>query len=232
LETELRQRSTKTATIEIDREDKGIIIRQQASKRAREISDNLKKIISEASDQEVVEEIISLEAFSQPEARSYFFEVLINSVSDFELETVKQVDVNYSECEDEDDVDESNSDWVGHIQKAILNGHGVLQSAEFVQLHDSGFYITKIAWTSTEILMGGDKVEFYAGFDDSDNCSEYKYLVRYVYGNKGPADYNKTSRSPSSTEKKVLTKKLEEASKIAHQAVVDKFGVDEVDEGD
>lgn len=224
--TEMTQKTTKQATVEIEKDGAELIIRQQANKKAMEIASYFKKTIKESEgkdDIEIFEKIISLESVAQPEARSHFFDVLIRSVEGYDLDNVKKVDVKYS-SEDVEGVTD-DEDILGHIQKAVLNGDGVLQSAEFNQLHDSGFYITKITWYSVDSLPGGDRVEFSAGFGNPDKCTDYKYRIGQIFNAKSLSDFNVTGRQPSNVETKVLIRKLEAASLIAYDAVIEKYGI-------
>ncbi|AUM12290.1 hypothetical protein [Ketobacter alkanivorans] len=232
--TEIRQRTTKHAVIEIENNNGALSIRRPANNRAAEIVDQFTNELKKSVKEEVPERIISLEAIVQAEARSYFFDKLIKLIDGFKLVDVKQVNVKFSESDDGEDSDEDDDNGVllGHIQKAVLNGDGVLQSAEFNQLHGSGFYITKITWVSVDTLPGGDKVEFSAEFGNPDICSDYKYKVCSIYGYKKLDEYNVTGRSPSAIEKKVLLKKLEAASFLAYEKVVNKYGQNDSDEDD
>lgn len=224
--TEMTQKTTKQVTVEIENEGGELIIRQQANKKATEIASKLKDVIKvslDKTDEEINEKVISLESITQPEARSYFFDMLIKSVEGYDLDNVKKVDVKYSDNESESEDD--GGDVLGHIQKAVLNGDGVLQSAEFSQLHDAGFYITKITWFSISTLPGGDRVEFSAGFGDPERCVDYKYQIGQVFNAKSINDFNITGRPPSNIETKDLIRRLESASLVAYDAVIEKYGV-------
>ncbi|WP_054112901.1 hypothetical protein [Marinagarivorans algicola] len=230
--TELRQRSTKTATLEVENHDGELVIRRPANKKAEEIEGELKSLLSNSLNQVIKQKTISLESFAQPEARSYFFERLIQSIDGYSLFDVKHVDVKYAHTlgEHDDEEDEDEDALLGHIQKAILNGEGVLQSKEFSQLHSSGFYITKITWQSVPDEMTLDKAEFFASFGNPESCTDFRYMVRYLYANKEVDTYNKTGKAPTAMEKRNLTRLLEKAAARAYDAVVAKFGVLETSE--
>jgi hypothetical protein len=229
--TELRQRSTKTATVEIELKDSSFTVRRQANDRAKEISDLIKKLVDKKSEFPVPESKISLDAIDLPEARSFFFECLIKGVTDYNFDRVKSALLKYPEDND-NDIDEENSEEahekenvvVGHIQKALLNGDSVLTSKEFSQLHENGFYITRITWTAVDKQIDGDKVEFTAQFADQVNCSDFRYLVKGIYPYKGGGEYNITQRQPSPIERHELTLALEEASRNAFEQVLAKYG--------
>lgn len=223
--TELRQRTIKRCEIELQAEGDEITLRMPATKKGKEISEKVKASLSDVIGEELEEEVISLESIAIPEARSLFFDELIKSISGHDLEDVSSVDV-YHEIDklDEDaeelEDDESSTNFAGFIRKAALAGGGVLESAEFNQLHSRGFFISKIIWTVMDTLPGGDKVELEAQFGNPSSCTDFKYLVRGIYNyNERTQIHNVTKRAPSRVESGAFNKKLEKAAKKAFDKV-------------
>lgn len=234
--TELRQRTLKKCELEIHAEGDEVSLRSPATKKGKEISERFKSSLSQIKGEELEEEVISLESVTQAEARSLFFDLLIKAIPGYELEDVSSVDV-YHEI---DDLDESEDDdesggsenFAGYIRKAALAGGGVLESAEFNQLHSRGFFISKIIWTVVDILPGGDKVELEAQFGKPSSCTDFKYLVRGIYNyNERMQAHNVTKRTPSRVETGTFNRKLEKAAKISFDKIIETY-VGKVDEDD
>ncbi|MFC3282636.1 hypothetical protein [Litchfieldella rifensis] len=224
--TELRQKTLKKCEIELHADGDEVTVRMPATKKGKELSERIKSSLSNILGEELEEEVISLESIAMPEARSLFFDELIKSIPGYELEDVSSVDVYHEidnlddEQDDSDEDNESSTNFAGFIRKAALAGGGVLESAEFNQLHSRGFFISKIIWTVVDTLPGGDKVELEAQFGQPSSCSDFKYLVRGVYNYNDRAKiHNTTKRTPSRVETGTFNKKLEKAAKIAFDKV-------------
>ncbi len=224
--TELRQRNIKKCEIKLQSNDDEITVRMPATKKGREIADKVKLSLSKIVGEELEEEVISLENFVLPEARSLFFDELIKSISGYRLEDVSSVDVYHKIDNLENNLDEENesSNYAGFIQKAALAGGGVLESAEFNQLHSRGFFICKIVWTVVDELPGGDIVELEAQFGTPSSCTDFKYLVRGVrHFNERIKTQIITKRSPSQLETNVFNSRLEKAAKLAFDKIIHKY---------
>ena len=227
--TELRQRTVKKCEIEIQREDGELTFRMPSNDKAKSITSKLKEHLSEVKGEKLEEESISLENIIEAEARSYFFDQLINLVPGYNFENVSSVDV-YHAIDSLDDADDDETDeeqagrFAGYIRKAVLAGNGVLESAEFNQLHARGFFISKIVWTCDEKIKGGDRVEFEAQFGTPSSCTDFKYLVRGIYNyNERTQEHNVTRRAASPKEIKKLNILLEKAAKLSFEAVEKKY---------
>lgn len=222
--TELNQKSRKTCEIEVTTENGEVKFRLPANKKAKEIASKIKDSLSIIKGEELVEEVISLESIASAEARSYFFEQLLQSIDGYEFDTVSSVDVYHDiDSLSDDDSDEPNH-YAGYINKAVLAGSGVLESAEFNQLHKRGFFIYKLVWTAIDKTDDGDKVEFEALFGEPASCSDFKYLVRGVYNFKDSTkEHNVTRRVATPKEVRELNKLLEKAAKSAYDKVIEKY---------
>jgi hypothetical protein len=221
--TELRQRTSKTCEIELEARGEKIVVRQPASKKGDEVVSIIKKTLEDNKGISVEHEKLSLENITLAEARSYFFGCLIDLIDEYRLEDVTSIDV-YHNIDENSDEDEITDSIVSNIKKAALSGDGVLISDELRQLHEKGFFITKIVWKSIDKLNKGDMVEFEALFGDPLSCSDFKYLVRGIYNyNEKSGNHNVTRRVASRIEVDVLTRKLEEASKNAYIQVINKY---------
>lgn len=229
--TELRQRSVKTCEIHLQPDTEGVSIRMPATKKGKEIARSIRKQLEEDAGKKLDESSISLENIANPEARSYFFDVLIKSIPGYKLHDVSSVNVNH-EIDDlsdnsEDDKEISGSIVAGYINKAVLSGGSVLDSEEFGQLHSRDFFISRIVWTAEDTVPEGDIVELEAEFGTPSSCTEFKYQVRAIRNyNDRTSGHNITRRAPSRTETIEFSKGLEEAAENALAKVKDKYSTE------
>lgn len=226
--TELNQKSRKSVEIEVTTEGGEVKFRLPANKKAKEIASRVKDSLSEIKGEELVEEVISLEHIADAAARSYFFEQMLRAVNGYEFDTVSSVDVYHDiDSLTDDDSDEHNH-YAGYINKAVLAGSGVLESAEFNQLHKRGFFIYKLVWTAIDRADDGDKVELEAMFGHPSSCTDFKYLARGVYNFKDSLkEHNVTRRVATPKETRELNRLLEKAAQIAYEKVIEKYQNDE-----
>ncbi|RZQ52911.1 hypothetical protein C1E23_11635 [Pseudoalteromonas phenolica] len=225
--TELRQRTRKTCEVDVMTGDNEVTLRMPANKKAREVALKFKTNLESIKGEVLQEEVVSLENIVKPEARSYFFDMLIKSINGYSFDNVSHVDVFHdpdSSLDEEDDDEADGSSFAGYITKAALAGSGVLESSEFNQLHNRGFYIYRIIWTSIESLTGGDKIELEAQFGSPSSCTDFKYLLRGVFNyNDRNKAHNVTKRTPTPREVNQINELLEKAAKTAYEAVIKKF---------
>lgn len=229
--TELRQRTIKTCEIQIEHDADGVVMKLPSNKKAKEVSDSLKTVLNakvcESTGNELEELTISLDTIADAKERSTFFDKLIKNIDGFEFDTVTSVDVYHFEQEMLDDFDEENSEakLASYINKAALAGAGVLESNEFVQLHNQGFYIYKIVWTANNIGDDKSKVEFEAQFGKPDSCTDFMYSVRGIYPyNDRTSGFNVTRKSATPHENDKYNVKLRNASEKALKIVLDSYG--------
>jgi len=228
--TELRQRSVRKCEVELQSEGDEVTVRMPATNKGKSLAAKVKESLSKIVGEELEAEVISLENLVVPKARSLFFDELIKSISGYDLEDVSSVDVYHEidslDTDDDDDDDNENrsSYFAGFIQKAALAGGGVLESAQFNQLHSQGFFISKIIWTVVDTLRNGDKVELEAQFGKPSSCTDFKYLVRGVYNyNERTEAHNITKRPPSRMETEKFNTRLEKSAKTAFSRVIKRY---------
>jgi hypothetical protein len=233
--TELRQRTTKTCEIEIKKTEDGVSIRQPANIKASSISAAIVESLSSIKATELEPEIIDLQAFQEPEVRSFFFERLIRSIDGHELEDVKAVSINHQrpnhlldvafEDEESEDIEDLDRDATGYISKAILAGTGVLESSEFSQLHSKGFFISKIAWIAVDRHLTNDRrIELEAEFGNPVLCQDFKYVCKGFFERKEDESFNITRKPFNRQEDKEMMTLLEKASRAAYKEVLEKYG--------
>ncbi|MCS6130017.1 hypothetical protein G3485_23340 [Shewanella baltica] len=229
--TELRQRTVKTCEIQIEKGKDGVVMKLPSTKKAREISEQLKTAlkaqVTKDSGEELEEFSISLESMPVAAIRSQFFDFLIRNVDGFEFDNVSSVDVYHLEQGLRDEFEEEGAEarLASYINKAALAGEGVLESTEFKQLHTRGFYIYRIIWTAVDKSFEGPKVEFEAQFGQPDSCTEFMYTVRGLYPyNSRTAEHNVTRKGVSPYENDKYNLRLRDSSEIALKMAVDKYG--------
>lgn len=236
--TELRQRTTKTCEIEIKKTEDGISIRQPANLKASNISAEIVDRLSSIKAVELEPQIIDLQAFQEPEARSLFFERLIRSIDQHELKDVKAVSINHQRSDDlldvtfEDEESEEMEDLgraaTGYISKAVLAGTGVLQSSEFSQLHSKGFFISRIVWIAVDRHLTNNRcVELEAEFGNPTLCQDFKYVCKGFFERRDDGSFNVTRKPFNRQEDKEMMTLLEKASRVAFQEVLEKYGESE-----
>jgi hypothetical protein len=225
--TELKQKEHKTFSIEIINNGRSLDIRRPSNQKSKEISDIFVEKLGKIKSIDLEEQVVTLEAFTDPEVRTYFFKELIKSLDGYVFDDVRIVGVHHEiEEDDEEESDDASlsSHLVGHIKKAVLDGDGVLNSEVFKQLHDSGFFISRVVWSVAPPGVGSDKYELEALFGDQETCTDFKYIVCGVYALLDDGQHSIKRRLPSTIEKEVLTTKLEKASRMAMQSVIDRYG--------
>lgn len=219
----MSQNLTRTSNIRIEKTSEGLKVRGHSDEKSVNMSKDLISLIRQDDNDRTVDEIlISLEAITEPIARSEFFHLLISNVDGYKIDDVKSVDVNHPK--NLDSTDEDEEEIIGFIKRAVLNGGSVLNSPEFKSLDDAGFYVTKVKWSATSEELNGDKVDFSAEFKSTDTCADFNYSVLRIYNRKKDGEYIKHGKSPSEIEKNTLLPLLENSASEAHQAIINKYG--------
>ncbi len=226
--TEMRQRTLKTCAIELEKGKDGLLMKLPSTKKAKEISEQLKLAVqaqvTKDTGKELVELSVSLQSITDAACRSEFFDHLIRNVPGFEFDNVSNVDVYHLNQEEKDEFDEDDTAearLASYINKAALAGEGVLDSTEFKQLHKRGFYIYKIIWTAFDNVHEGPKVEFEARFGNPSKCTEFMYTVRGLYPyNSRTLEYNVTRKAATAYENDKYNVNLRAASEKALNKVI------------
>lgn len=226
--TELRQRSIKNCEVDLSRSADDVTIRMPATKKGKELAAKIKSQLEKLKGEKLEEESISLENIANPEARTYFFDALIQSIPGYKLQNVSSVNVHHEidslEDSQDDEEQEASASYAGYINKAVLTGGSVLESAEFKQLHSNKFFISRIIWTAEDELPKGDLVEMEAQFGAPSSCTEFNYLVRGIRSfNERTSLHNVTKRSPSRSEMNHFGKEIDKASRTALKKVKEKY---------
>ena len=222
--TRLKQFKDKEAEFQFEINEEGNLeIRRPASARAEEVLNAILEKIQNITNQNLLQKKIELSGITTPESRTKFFTNLINNIKGFELEDVSSVKVDKEikalESENEpaevDNVVPANHEIQSMVRKVLLDGEGLLYSHEYQELNKSGFYISKVIWTSCSEDKDGDKIELEASLGNPAEGTDYKYSIKGVYPSKSDGGFNKNKKSPTEAEKSRYLKLLEAASWVS-----------------
>ena len=217
--TKLKQKQERQLEIKFNISEDGLSIRIPATQHANDIKNLIIKKIEEIKKEAVDEKKIELSGIKTPEGRTSFFTRLIRSLSGFELNDVSSVKVDreikkesFEDEEEEESGEHAETEEEGMVKRILLDGAGLLYSAEYQSLDKSGFYISKVIWTSRSKDVGGPMVEFEASLGNPPEGTDYKYGVKSIWKQKRDGSHVKNGRAPEVKEKNLYLKLLEEAS--------------------
>jgi hypothetical protein len=225
--TRLLQRREKEADVEFVVKDNETTIRIPANPKAREIVETLREALGRRANRDVEADEIELSALTTPEERTTFFTSLITGMSGYTLSDVKDVKVesrlNSASADldiPEDDEADADSDtdlaarraMLAIVENIALKGSLLLNSAEYQQLRQKGFYITNIVWTAKQNEAPYDILEFDAGFEYPREGKGFKYNVRGVYRFLN-GSHNKTIRQISKDQRQPYFNLLENTAR-------------------
>jgi hypothetical protein len=186
--TRLRQRVEKEGYIEVMKENGRTKIRHPANDKMQEITKDILTELKKATKIELEEEVISLAHIRDSEMRILFFVLLIRSLSGFELADVIHVrvsrlkDVNIEiDADETEEIEQTEEILTGHVNKAALDGVGLLNSEEYQNLKEKGFFISSLVWKSQEKTRNGNLVVFEASFENPEDFTSFVYNVKGYY---------------------------------------------------
>lgn len=217
--TRLLQRERQEANIEFLIVEGQTVVRLPATDKAKRIVAALKENVERRRKEVIQEEAIELKGLTTPELRSKFFTRLISSLGGFKLRNVMNLKVSshLSEDAEEDEaldleaVDESEASaemFAAVVHSMALSGQNLVQSQEYKDLTERGFYITSISWRCESESNPPDIIQFDAGFQDRKHGTGFKYAVQGAFrAYKGT--HRKTIVAVSDSEKAKLLALLE-----------------------
>jgi hypothetical protein len=196
--TRLLQRREKEADIEFIVRDDETIVRMPANPKARAVTDGLKAALENRMAAQLVTEEIDVSGLATPDLRTQFFTSLIGRMQGYQLHDVMDVKIesklygpNTETLDDSDEPEEFISETEAEAKEAMMSvveniaikGSLLLNTPEYQQLRQKGFYITSIQWTARQKDTPFDILEFEAGFEFPREGKGFKYNVRGVYRN-------------------------------------------------
>ena len=93
-----------------------------------------------------------------------------------------------------------------------MRGIGVSRSEMLQILTQDNYYITKVQWTTAEILSTGAVYEIEAGFDDPQDCTGFSFILSGVYAVEAGVVSNK-KRQPLSSETDKVSRAIDAHSR-------------------
>jgi hypothetical protein len=190
--TRLRQRVEKEGYIEVMNENGRTKIRRPANDKMQEITRDIFIELKKTTSKELEEEVVSLAHIRDSEIRILFFVSLIRSLAGFELVDVTHVrvsrlkeadtkEIDTDEIDTSEEIEQTEEIFAGHVNKAALDGVGLLNSEEYQNLKEKGFFISSLVWKSQERTGSGNRVVFEASFDNPDDFTNFVYNVKGYY---------------------------------------------------
>ncbi|MDD2098766.1 hypothetical protein EJA72_11570 [Pseudomonas sp. PB120] len=184
----LLQRERNEAKIDFLVENGKTVVRLPATDKAKRVVEAIKECVEQRRKAPLAQEKVELAELSTPELRSKFFTSLISKLPGFKLRNVMNLKVSSlrrSEESDENlDIDldtaesEARMEMFAVVHSMALSGQNLVQSKEYKELSQRGFYITHISWKSEQIENPPNIVQFEAGFEDKQNCLGFRYGVQ------------------------------------------------------
>jgi hypothetical protein len=233
--TLLRQRRAREAEVEIYKVGKQFRLRYPANERLEGIVDSLIDSIQKNEKEPIKQEFVDLSSFDK-KRRTLFFKSLITSLKGFEFTDVIKVavdneidsvefseDPEFSGDEVDDEVGDDAADVAelraevaaevsSFLRSAALDGTGVLHSKELQQFLESGFFISKVVWQSTQKDKNGFKVEIEAMLENPSKGTGFRYSVKGFYPCKKDGSHTLTRRQANDVVKKPVLAVVEDAA--------------------
>ncbi|EHN8761080.1 TPA: hypothetical protein ACKFV5_003406 [Enterobacter roggenkampii] len=216
--TALRQIDKRNIIIELRPGTDKVEVRMPQNPEAKKVIESLQNELSKIKSEPIERFEISLLAITDPTLRSQFFQELMNGLRGYETDDVTKVELNRSTDASEDEDKEETID-TGFVKKAVLNGEGVNSSAIFSQLHEKGYYIGRIAWSSKPTSGIGDRINVEAFFKDSEKCCDFAYQIKGI-NNQKEDGFNVTIRAATAQEKKHISELIESAAENAYNLII------------
>lgn len=186
--TKLLQRERNEAKIDFLVEGGKTIVRLPATDKAKRVVDAIKECVEQRRKAPLNQERVELSELATPELRSKFFTSLISQLPGFKLRNVMNLKVsslNRGEDNSESlDLDieaaesEAGMEMFAVVHSMALSGQNLVQSKEYKELSQRGFYITHISWKSEQVQNPPNIIRFEAGFEDKQNCLGFRYGVQ------------------------------------------------------
>lgn len=229
----LSQNIPKTAEIEIKRTAEGkVLIRSNNDEHASKITSIIRSKLQEANPEDYDEFVISFVGVTDSRIRTKFFLDLAQYIDGYKISNMKSVAVGKADptvLHEDEDVDDET---LGYIKRIMLNGGSVHQSKELTNLLDQDFYITRIEWTMESEMLSGDKIDLYAEFKDTNNCSNLVYALQRVYTKKQDGGFVITGKAPSYMDNNNILPKIESSAKRAFNLAQQDFNNEGLAESD
>jgi hypothetical protein len=213
---EFAQVQVRDGTVEFVKSPDGYIVRNTQNDYLNDVRETLLGKIEKTTDAPLTKVAVSLFDVPSPKLRSKFFHELASSLPGYVRRDVTDVYVYKARPEPDDD-DEAESSASGdpdtHVERVFLRGSGVTRSEILNGLLDEeNYYITKIGWTTTEIMGLGNVYDIEAVFADPKDCTGFSFILSGVF----PVEEGKAStrrRAPEKGEIDAISRVIEAKSR-------------------
>lgn len=207
--SEFSQVQHRDGQLELAKEGGGFVLRSTQNDYMDAVRDQLITHLSAQSDEPLEKSTVSLSSITSASIRSKFFYDLIVELPGYVRRDVTDVFVYQAKPQDPDD-DEEGTGADGHIERVLMRGNGVSQSALLNSLVGEGkYHISKVGWIATEKMGKGFGYEIEAMFNDPKECTGFSYLLRGVYILEDDGKLSKKKRAPSSSEVETISRAVE-----------------------
>ncbi|WP_454068076.1 hypothetical protein [Brucella anthropi] len=206
--TRLLQRIERKAALDFRIEDGKVTVRLPATEKGQSIVNNLIDKLEKNKKTSLSQNRIAISGFPA-EFRTKFFLDLLSGIEGYKTETVTSIKVSSPDIAQEeiDDIGEENeaqddleNELLGIVRSVALSGENLVSSEQYRQLREKNFYITAITWRSVQQVPPHDLVQFEAAFEQQEQGTGFKYIVRYArtqYARTLSQDLQGRSRHPS-----------------------------------
>jgi hypothetical protein len=223
--TRLRQRVEKEGCIEVIKENGRTKIRHPANDKMQELAKDILTELKKTTRKELEEEVISLAHIRDSEIRILFFVSLIKNLHGFELADVTRVrvsrlkeanikEIDTNEIDESEEIEQTEEILTGHVNRAALDGVGLLNSEEYQNLRERGFFISSLVWKSQEKEGSGNLVVFEASFENPEDFTNFVYNVNGYY-KQTEEGFTHTKLPFNELEKSSYHRVIEDAAKKA-----------------
>lgn len=216
--SEFSQLQHRSGSIEILKENGGIVIRSTKSDYLDDVRDDLVKEIQSEVGTDLKRREISLFHHPSHTKRSEFFYELITNLPGYIRRDVTDVFVFKPRPHKDDFSEEEESE--PHIDRILLRGIGVSQSELLRELtREKAYYIAKVGWIAVAQMGTGAGYDIEATFSDPRDCTGFSYILRGVYDLGENGKLSKNKRSPTTNEIDSIARAIEKKAR----EIVEKF---------
>lgn len=222
--TRLLQRIERKAALDFRIEDGKVTVRLPATEKGQSIVNNLIDKLEKNKKTSLSQNRIAISGFPA-EFRTKFFLDLLSGIEGYKTETVTSIKVSSPDIAQEeiDDIGEENeaqddleNELLGIVRSVALSGENLVSSEQYRQLREKNFYITAITWRSVQQVPPHDLVQFEAAFEQQEQGTGFKYIVRYARLNT-LGRYPKTFKVVPDTRRHELFRLIEHSARVSQQ---------------
>lgn len=220
--TALLQRQERDADLEFRIEDERVTVRMPATDKGHAIVAAVIERIERKKKTVFKREEISVADLSV-ENRTIFFMKLMRGIAHHSVEMVVNIKVSaggttHDLVDGDEESEDAREELLGVVRSVALSGDNLLASPQYQQLRDAGFFVTSMTWRAIQEAVPNDKVSFEVAFDNPEEGTGFKYLVRYAQ-QKADGDYSLNYKPVPPARRKELCELIENAARTALEEI-------------